>query len=261
MKKIAVIGQIKSSLQQIRNMIIQVVQAEATDIAALKNSKQDKLSATCDTAASTAAKVATLGGFTLETGAVVAVKFTNANSASSPTLNVDDTGAIPIKRYGTTAVNTYMWAAGAVVEFLYDGTNWIMIGGTLATTTYYGVTKLSSSVSSTSTALAATPSAVKQAYDLANSKQTKPLKGSITIPTTGWSSDSTADYPLYYDFDIADVTEDDHVIVDLPPASLSAAAACGLCPACETLAGKIRLRAVNVPAASMTASYWIWKGV
>ena len=40
-----------------------------------------------------------------------------------------------------------------------------------ATTTYYGVTKLSSSTTSTSEVLAATPKAVKTAYDLANGKQ------------------------------------------------------------------------------------------
>lgn len=40
-----------------------------------------------------------------------------------------------------------------------------------ASTSNYGVTKLSTSTSSTSTNLAATPSAVKSAYDLANSKQ------------------------------------------------------------------------------------------
>lgn len=126
--------------------------------------------ATCSTAASTTAKAAALTGFALTAGAVVAVKFTNSNTASSPTLNVNGTGAKSIKKYGTTAPNTYMWAAGAVVEFVYDGTYWIMLGGTTATTTYYGVTKLNSSTSSTSTTEAATPSAVKAAYDAARSK-------------------------------------------------------------------------------------------
>lgn len=42
-----------------------------------------------------------------------------------------------------------------------------------ATTSSYGVTKLSSSTSSTSTSLAATPSAVKSAYDLANAAMPK----------------------------------------------------------------------------------------
>lgn len=125
---------------------------------------------TCGTPASTSAKVATVtaGAFELKTGAPVDVKFTYSNTTNAPTLNVNGTGAKAIKKYGTLAPSAYMWQAGAIVRFIYDGTYWIMQNGTLATTTYYGVTKLNSSVNSTSSAEAATPSAVKQAYDLAN---------------------------------------------------------------------------------------------
>lgn len=87
---------------------------------------------TCSTAADTAAKVVTLTdatGFSLTTGAVVVVKFTNANSIASPTLNVNSTGAKSIYRYGTTAASTSQsssgWRAGAVQIFVYDGTGWI----------------------------------------------------------------------------------------------------------------------------------------
>ena len=82
--------------------------------------------ATCATAAATAAKVATCSGFTLTTGAVVAVKFTYANTAASPTLNVNSTGAKSIAAYGTTALPINAWAAGATVVFVYDGTQWII---------------------------------------------------------------------------------------------------------------------------------------
>jgi hypothetical protein len=50
----------------------------------------------CSTAAATAAKVVTLqddSAFTLFTGVTIHVKFTYANSAASPTLNVGGTGA------------------------------------------------------------------------------------------------------------------------------------------------------------------------
>lgn len=87
------------------------------------------------------------------------------------------------------------------------------------------------------------------------------ISASVTIRTTGWGSDSTAVYPKYYDIAVSGVTEKDWACVDISPAALSTAAACGLCPACETLAGKIRLRAVSVPAESMAANYWIEKGV
>jgi len=83
---------------------------------------------TSSTAAATAAKVATttdvkLGA--LAVGQKVRIKFTNANTAAAPTLNVDSKGAKAIKAYGTTAP-TVMWKAGDVVDFTYDGTNWIM---------------------------------------------------------------------------------------------------------------------------------------
>lgn len=138
---------------------------------------------TCSTAAATTAKVVTSSGFTLSTGAVISVKFTNYNTATAPTLNVNSTGAKTIKKYGTTAPDTYMWYSGAVVTFVYDGTYWIMQNGTTATTTYYGLTKLSDSTSSTSKTLAATANAVKQAYDLANR---------ISYGTTDYTAGSTA---------------------------------------------------------------------
>ena len=86
---------------------------------------------TCDTAEGTAAKVATVvsGNFSLFTGARVVVKFTNKNSASSPTLNVGGTGAKPMRRYGSTAMGTDAttsgWIAGAVQAFTYDGAAWV----------------------------------------------------------------------------------------------------------------------------------------
>ncbi len=83
----------------------------------------------CSTAADTAAKTVTVNNFSLVEGATVIVKFTNANSIASPTLNVNGTGAKPIYRYGTTAASTSTtvsgWVAGAVQMFTYDGTGWI----------------------------------------------------------------------------------------------------------------------------------------
>lgn len=101
------------------------------------------------------------------------------------------------------------------------------------------------------------------AQDLAALKESKAdkLTGvSIVIPTSGWGSDSTATYPKYYDIAVTGVTTSDRASMDIAPASLSTAATCGLCPATETLAGKIRIRAVSVPEAAMTANYWIEVG-
>lgn len=83
---------------------------------------------TSSTAAATTAKVATTAAGNLgalAAGQKVKIKFTYANTASAPTLNVDSKGAKSIKAYGTTAP-TVWWKAGDVVEFTYDGTNWIM---------------------------------------------------------------------------------------------------------------------------------------
>lgn len=97
---------------------------------------------TCSTAADTAAKVATIQdsqAFTLLTGVLVFIKMSKANSAANPTLNVNNTGNIAIKRYGTTAPSTSTktsWNAGSVVPFVYDGTYWQIMGWLNNDTTY-----------------------------------------------------------------------------------------------------------------------------
>lgn len=82
---------------------------------------------TSSSSASTTSKTATTtnGDFNLHTGSVVRVKFTYTNTATTPTLNIDSTGAHAIKAYNTTKPDVY-WKAGDVVEFTYDGTNFIM---------------------------------------------------------------------------------------------------------------------------------------
>lgn len=81
------------------------------------------LYATCDTATGTVAKVASLaaGTLSLKAGATVAVKFTYANTASSPTLNIAGTGA---KAMYIQGVRDVYWTDGATVTFTYDGINW-----------------------------------------------------------------------------------------------------------------------------------------
>lgn len=146
----------------------------------------------CDTAAATQAKEVTVdSSFALEEDAIILVKFANAQTYNGqPTLNVNGTGAKGIVSRGKTVGVRYQWLAGESVLFVYDGTNWAEVNGGLASTTYYGVTKLSSSTSSTSTALAATPAAVKAAYDLAAGKADKHTIATGTITASGWSNKS-----------------------------------------------------------------------
>ena len=59
---------------------------------------------TCSTAAETAAKTVTIDGISeLTAGLTVAIKFTYANSAASPTLKINSLDAKSIYQYGTTA--------------------------------------------------------------------------------------------------------------------------------------------------------------
>ena len=136
----------------------------SNDFTDAKKTKLNKISGyygTSSTSATTAAKVVTCENFVLETGAVIYVKFTNANSYNgTATLNVNNTGAKDIARVGTTTTTRYYWSSGEVVGFVYDGTNYVMMERGTASTTYYGLTKLSSSATSTSEALALTPKAL-----------------------------------------------------------------------------------------------------
>ena len=82
---------------------------------------------TCSTATATAAKVVACTGFMLVTGATIRVKFTNINSASSPTLNVNDTGAKAIYYRGKAITANYL-RDNKIYEFVYNGTQYELVG-------------------------------------------------------------------------------------------------------------------------------------
>lgn len=79
----------------------------------------------CTTAAATVAKTVTVTGFSLVKGASLRIKFTNGNTAASPTLNVNSTGAKSLMYWGyglkgkTSEITAY-----SVYEVCYDGTYW-----------------------------------------------------------------------------------------------------------------------------------------
>ena len=116
---------------------------------------------TCATAAATRAKVVECEGFTLEEGATISIYFTYAQTYNGyPYLNVNDTGNVAVVYKGGSAGIRYMWSAGEIIDFTYHNEYWVCHGRALATTTYYGITKLSNSAISTSTSLALTPAVV-----------------------------------------------------------------------------------------------------
>lgn len=172
--------------KQISNLVINKVESQAVydhmasnnlvnedELYLIENTGDDSgggvFFGTCMTAASTNEKVVTTqqGNFKLEVGATVYVQFNTASTSTATTLNIDGTGAIAVQTSATNVLMANQIAPKSVVGFVYDGTVYRMLDGAIATTTYYGVTKLSSAVNSFSTTMAATSSAVKKAYDLA----------------------------------------------------------------------------------------------
>ena len=114
---------------------------------------------TCYTASDTAEKTVSVPGFVLETGARVTVNFLESNTAANPTLNVHNgsayTGAKAIMYRGNSSVSGssdyYRWQAGDIVDFIYDGTNWVMVGW--QTYAYYAESATSATTSTYATCL------------------------------------------------------------------------------------------------------------
>lgn len=98
---------------------------------------------TCTTAADTAAKVASIQGdstFYLRTGAMITVKYTNTNTASNPTLNVNGTGAKSIwynQAVVTTGSLNTAGRANTYITYMYDGTYWVFVSWGLDSNTTY----------------------------------------------------------------------------------------------------------------------------
>lgn len=120
----------------------------------------------CSTASGTSAKTVTVSPSisSLEVGTVVNVKFDNGNAVANPTLNVNETGDVAIKRYGTTAPSTSTatsWNAGSVISLIYDGTYWQMVGW--LNTSYSSMSDAEYQAGTSTTARLITPARLKSA--------------------------------------------------------------------------------------------------
>lgn len=122
----------------------------------------------------------TCEGWTDTSGNTIDIKFTtNQDYDGRIKLKINDLTAKSILtsslRYGYKG----MWKAGEILRFVYDNSSggYTCQGKSPATTSYYGVTKLSNSTSSDDSTIAATPKAVKTAYDLASRKQDALVSG------------------------------------------------------------------------------------
>ena len=81
--------------------------------------------ATCDTGTSTAAKTVTLTGYSLNEGALVSIKFTNAVGANA-TLNINSKGAKSIY-YNGAAITAGVIGAGDIATFLYTNNQYQLV--------------------------------------------------------------------------------------------------------------------------------------
>ena len=100
----------------------------------------------CTTAADVAEKTVSITDsiFVLNAGVIVNVLFQNANTADSPTLNVNSTGAKNIFHRGYQITSgTNKNELKDVVQFIYDGTNWRIIGNLVNTSNTTGTSATS----------------------------------------------------------------------------------------------------------------------
>ena len=133
---------------------------------------------TCSTAAATAAKTVSVTGFTLAAGARITVKFTVTNTAANPTLNVNGTGAKAVY-YKGAAISAGYLAANKVYEFVYDGTNYVLVGDVDTNTTYSAATTAKAGLMSA--ADKSKLDTMPQIYISATAPETAPVN-SIWIP-------------------------------------------------------------------------------
>ena len=83
---------------------------------------------TCQSAGDVSAKLVTCPTFTnLATGSSIRVKFAYANTVANVVMNVNNTGAISVKKNDEDRDLTGAWKKGAVRDFVYDGTNWLIV--------------------------------------------------------------------------------------------------------------------------------------
>lgn len=91
----------------------------------------------CDSESGTSTKNVESPTFsTKETGALIFVKMEHLNVVSSPTLNINGTGPVPV--IVKDADNGTFWIAGSVVAFRYNGSKWVVedINSKMNTTHY-----------------------------------------------------------------------------------------------------------------------------
>lgn len=145
---------------------------------------------TSSTAAGTAAKVVACAEATeLYAGLSILIKFTTANTAAAPTLNVNSLGAKNIYFGGANASssNMVLWAANSEIQFVYNGSVWCLVGHPCS---YYGAC-------STAAATAAKAATVAQAVICKGTSVSLQMTNANTVANPTLNISSTGAKAIY----------------------------------------------------------------
>lgn len=146
----------------------------------------------CSTSASTVAKTATaMDGFSLDSNLSFKIIFTNGNTASSPTLNLNGTGAKSL----TTTTSDYTLVKNMLYDCYYNGTSYVLDNTvtvhTANTSNPHKVTKSQVGLGNCDNT-ADSNKAVSSASKLTTARKTYVTLGTASTTTTrDWSGDTT----------------------------------------------------------------------
>ena len=176
--------------------VVTSVNGETGDVTinALKGNTGGVFYGTCSTAAGTVAKVVECADFTadnLKAGAIIIVTFTATNSGAvaNLTMNVNSTGAKPIKYINNGTLGNLSSAgylkANTEYPFYYDGANWVVWFN--YNTTYSAMSEAEMKTGTATTARTITAQRLKQAVEYhapVTSVNGNTGAVTVTVPTT-----------------------------------------------------------------------------
>lgn len=85
----------------------------------------------------------------------------------------------------------------------------------------------------------------------------------FSIPVNSWTKNSaeTSEFVYFADITVSGLSANDYAAIDFDRASQSVVADANICASGETLSGKIRLYAEEIPESAISGEYFITKGV
>lgn len=199
----------------------------------------------------TASNASKVNNLTVQTAVPANAKFTDTTySSKAAASGGTDVSLVTTGEKATWNAKTSN--TGTITKVQANGTD-VASSGTAnipaASTSVYGVTKLSSATNSTSTSLAATASAVKSAYDRATNAASL-IFTNVSVATTAFVSDTTyKDYPFKAVITCSNVTSNHVPTVNF---SLADATSGNYAPVALSGSGNVTIYAVEKPTATVT---------